>query len=228
MKKGFLIGLFFPFVICFSCTAQNNSQVPHKEFKNVAGAYYLAIKGYKDKVPSGIVNAAVLFINSPLRGEFKPDSIVMLNAEIMPAQFGDKKIEFNTVALLNDAAALAGSDSNLLSGIAEIREEIKKDSIKSRGRKFSPLIQEYSLLANGVVKLWATFTGNELAEIYVSGNGNSAMDLFLTDKNGRMIASDIKKTNECYVSFTPQATQQFSIEIRNSGKNTNQCLLMTN
>jgi hypothetical protein len=130
--------------------------------------------------------------------------------------------------LLNDADGMAPGDSIVGALIGRIRKQLFEVPEKDRGRKFSPLIQEYLLNADGQVKLWTTFNGNEIAEIFVAADGNSKIDLYLFDKDNKLVDSDMQQSGNCYVSCTPSATAKFRIEIRNKGAGTKQCLLMTN
>jgi hypothetical protein len=205
-----------------------NDSEQYDGFKYVAMARQLAMLGYEDQDPLFLITAAQTLLDYPVKGNITPDSIEMIEAGISPLKAGGKIIELNPAILLDDARIMAAGDSVIETMIDRIRTKLSNGSVKPRGRKFSPLIQEYLLNADGQVKLWATFNGKEIAEVFVTGNGNTQIDLCLYDKNNRLIDSDLKRTGDCYVSFTPSATTQFRIEIRNNGKVRNQCLLMTN
>jgi hypothetical protein len=188
----------------------------------------MAIKGYASQEPTYLISAALTLAEYPVKGIMKADSIVVENAVLSPAKAGMKTIPFDPQALLDDAASMAGADTVMQAMIAHTREKIKALEGLPRGRKFSPLIQEFVLNATGRIKLWATFNAHEIAEVYVTGNGSTTIDLYLYDAQGRLIASDTKNIDDCYVSFTPAEMLQFRIEIKNNGQADNRCLLMTN
>jgi hypothetical protein len=228
--KQLILTLFLVFALSGSYAQDNSNTDPAQSdgFKYVAMAQQFAVWGYKDNKPLFLITAARTLIDYPVQGTFSPDSTEMINAGISPSKAGEKVIVLDPVVLLNDAETMAHGDTTVKLMIERTREKMKEGLVKPRGRKFSPLVQEYLLNAEGCIKLWATFNGNEIAEIFVAGNANSQLDLYLYDKNNRLVDSDMKKIGNCYVSFMPPVTTQFRIELRNTGKSSNQCLLMTN
>jgi hypothetical protein len=196
--------------------------------KLVSVAHQLAVLGYANQDPLMLITAASTLGEYPVKGDLKPDSIVLEKSSVAPFKAGAKDVKLNPYVLLDDAQGMAANDSLLLAMIDRTRNNIKEKEGLPRGRKFSPLVQEYLLGSEGKVKLWATFVANEVAEVFVMGNGSTMIDLYLYDQKGKLIGSDLKNIDNCYVSFTPQSTLQFRIEIRNSGKSDNHCLLMTN
>jgi hypothetical protein len=200
----------------------------YEGLKFVSIAHQLAVYGYSVQDPLYLITAAQTLVEYPVKGALLPDSIVLNHAENSPSKAGGKEIQLDPYVLLNDAASMATGDTLILAMIDRTREKAKSMEGVPRGRKFSPLIQEYVLDSDGKVKLWTTFMGKEIAEVFVTGNGSTVIDLYLYDQSGHLIASDIKNIENCYISFTPPDTKQYSIEIRNNGKSANRCLLMTN
>lgn len=230
MRKIIITGVAF-FLITLEIIAQTNSNDDCQQYdglKYVSIAQQLAIYGYACQDPLFLITAAQTLVDYPVKGALLPDSIILENAEISHSLAGAKLIQLNPYELLDDASVMAGSDTVVLAMVNRTREKAKTADGLPRGRKFSPLVQEYILNSTGKIKLWTTFNGNEIAEVFVMGNGSSLIDLYLYDNNGNLIASDMKNIDNCYISFTPPLTQQFSIEIRNIGKTENRCLLMTN
>lgn len=72
--------------------------------------------------------------------------------------------------------------------------------------------------------LWA----HELAEILVSGDGDTDLDLYVYDENGNYITSDADYTDDCYVRFYPAWTGQFRLKIVNRGGIYNNYVILTN
>lgn len=72
------------------------------------------------------------------------------------------------------------------------------------------------------------FTGGELAEIAVTGDGDTDLDLYVYDEFGNFVGSDTGVTDSGYLSWTPRWTGNFRVEVRNEGQVYNQYLLITN
>jgi hypothetical protein len=62
-----------------------------------------------------------------------------------------------------------------------------------------------------------TFIGGEPAEVFVVGDGDTDLDLFIYDENGNLIDSDTDNTDVCLCEWTPRWTGRFTIKIRNYG-----------
>jgi hypothetical protein len=73
-----------------------------------------------------------------------------------------------------------------------------------------------------------SFRGDAFAEIAVSGDGDTDLDLYVYDEFGHLVASDVDATDDCYVSWTPVFTGSFRVEVRNEGYVYNEYVLATN
>ncbi len=200
----------------------------HSALKNIAMARELALKGYEAQEPVYLVSAALLLAEYPVKGPLMPDSIIVEQGVVLGTQSPVRQLPTDPQQLLTDARNMASADAGTLAMIDRASEKVRAMQGNDRGRKFSPLIQEFVLNATGNIKLWATFNAHEVAEVYVTGSGATTLDLYLYDAQGRLIASDTKNIDDCYVSFTPSEMLQFRIEIKNNGAADNRCLLMTN
>lgn len=63
------------------------------------------------------------------------------------------------------------------------------------------------------VKLYA----GEDAYIYVEGDGDTDLDIFLYDENGNLIDSDTDELDDCLVTCCPKWTGTFKLKIKNLG-----------
>jgi len=72
------------------------------------------------------------------------------------------------------------------------------------------------------------FRGGEQAAVYVSGDGDTDLDLYVYDSNGNLIGSDTDYSDECLVTWTPAWTGPFVIKIQNLGGVWNAYTLRTN
>lgn len=219
--------LFLPvLVLAQQQTIPANEQ--YRGLQNAALSRELVLRAYEKQDPVFLITAALNLAEFPVAGTLQADSLVLENAVPDPSRAGAKIISLIPDSLLNDAKRMAAGDSLLGVIIDRTREKVHVLESQPRGRKFSPLIREFELGSKGCVKIWSTFNANEVAEIFVSGNGTSALSLYLYDPAGNLVASDLKNIDDCYLSFTPSATLQYRIEIRNNGTAGNKCLLMTN
>ena len=71
----------------------------------------------------------------------------------------------------------------------------------------------------------ALFKGGEPAAVYVEGDGDTDLDLYVFDENANLIGKDEDDTDECLVRFTPRWTGKFHIVVVNRGDVYNQFLL---
>ena len=74
------------------------------------------------------------------------------------------------------------------------------------------------------MKFWAS----ELAEVCVSGDGDTDLDLYVYDANGNLIGSDTDYTDECVVRWVPAWTGTFIVKVVNRGALYNNFAIWTN
>jgi len=73
-----------------------------------------------------------------------------------------------------------------------------------------------------------TFVRGESAVVRVIGDGDTDLDLYVYDENGRLVAEDSDSTDYCVVSWTPRWTGTFTVKIVNLGRVYNAYTLTTN
>lgn len=73
-----------------------------------------------------------------------------------------------------------------------------------------------------------TFRAGEDAIVTVDGNGDTDLDLYIYDENGRLVGKDDDGTDFCIVTFNPRWTGPFTVVVRNRGNVYNQYRLRTN
>jgi len=71
--------------------------------------------------------------------------------------------------------------------------------------------------AGGTVSYVEEFHGGALAQVEITGDGASDIDLYIYDKAGMLVARSISYGHVEYVEFTPAATDEFEIRIENFG-----------
>ena len=230
MKKIISVFLFL-FIVSFSFaqTKSRQKSESYKEMQSVMMARQLAKYGYDNNKPIYLITSAQTLIDHPVKGDFTPLKITDSTDTNTIKHKSKRTIKLDPSILLADAKKMADkNDTALLAMIKSVESSIPKDYEKKRGRKFSPLAQEYTIDSQSSKSLLTTFNGKEVAEVLVSGDGKTDLDLFVYDASGKLVSSDISNTDNCYVTFTPNQTANFTIIIKNKGKGYNDCMLMTN
>ncbi len=60
-----------------------------------------------------------------------------------------------------------------------------------------------------------TFPAGKKAEIWITSQRNTDIDIFVKDETGREVAKDVDFNKDCYVTFEPARTQTFTVEVVN-------------
>lgn len=127
--------------------------------------------------------------------------------------------------ILADAKEYADGDQNLLQIIAQIEAE---GSGTHRGAVNGPSRHYDSVNGNSADTYQVNFVANYLAEVAVSGDGDTDLDLYVYDSNGNLIESDTDYSDDCYVSWIPKWTGRFIIKVVNRGPVYNRYVILTN
>ncbi|MEL6234266.1 MAG: hypothetical protein AAFR46_07640 [Pseudomonadota bacterium] len=179
--------------------------------------------------PSGLVNAAPGAASAPdattplgrlalatalrLRAETAGDPLLALAALRLaaPVTPASDRALFGAVArdLAQDDAALS----------ALIDETLATDP---RGTvSLTPVVLTGTAPARETVQLTdaqsLVFRGQELAEIHVTGDGRSDLDIIVRDENGYEVCRSETPTDAEYCAWTPRVTGGFVIELINHG-----------
>src|SRR5262245_50536513 len=73
-----------------------------------------------------------------------------------------------------------------------------------------------------------TYNAGVAAHLKLKGDGDTDLDLFVFDDQGRVVAQGTGLTDEEAVTFTPRVTGQYKIVVRNLGGVWNEYRLSTN
>lgn len=120
------------------------------------------------------------------------------------------------------AAQLAGDDAALKGIIDDAAAE------GSRGR-IGGAVRWKSKLPGGRTDVWEVpFYGNSYAEVAIVGDGDSDLDIEVTDENGNVICYDVSRSDQVYCDFVPAWNGYFYITVNNLGPSRNSYYLLTN
>jgi hypothetical protein len=125
-------------------------------------------------------------------------------------------------AMFAKARELAAGDEALLGVIDDAMAE------GTRGR-IGGAVQWLSRLPAGQTDVWEIpFYGNSYAEIAVVGDGDSNLDIVVTDENGNVFCYDVSWSDSLYCDFTPAWNGYFYVTVQNIGRMRNSYYLLTN
>ena len=72
------------------------------------------------------------------------------------------------------------------------------------------------------------FRGGQLAAVSVSGDGDTDLDRVVYDEDGNLVTKDDDATDECRLTFRPQRSMRYRVEIVNLGSVYNAYRFRTN
>lgn len=125
-------------------------------------------------------------------------------------------------AMLASAKSLAGEDEFLAGLIEDAEVE------GSRGR-VGGASKTLSRLPAGARDTWKIpFYGNSYAEIAVIGDGDTNLDVLVSDENGNTICYDVSWSDKVYCDFVPAWNGYFIVTVENGGRIRNSYYLLTN
>ena len=227
MKKLFVI--LTGILVCKSVFAQD---VPTKEnvqgakpeaFTNLRLASDLVKYGYKQQEALPLIQALEIINNTdtqPLEAETDGEQ-----AETSSDTGKSGFVTMDTKKILSDAKKFAEGDKSLVKLLAKVEKDSKN---ATRGAVGGPC-KEYAAVKAYSSYTWkCSFVAQRLAEIVVSGDGDTDLDLYVYDSNGNLIASDTDYSDDCYVSWVPKWTGKFYIKIVNRGGVYNRYVILTN
>lgn len=213
----------------FGVTAQTVEEKP--EIKGESSESLAAVKlanqvlryGYENKSTLALLDALQIFSENPtqaLNATKKGDAVDETKNDGKKA-----KVSFDYESVLADARAFADGDSNLLALIDNIDAEAKG---AQRGNINGPSRDYAAVNGKSYMDYTASFVANQLAEVLVSGDGDTDLDLYVYDSNGNLIASDTDYSDDCYVRWVPAWTGRYTVRIVNRGPVYNRFVILTN
>ena len=99
---------------------------------------------------------------------------------------------------------------------------------KSKGHASGPQYSFEKVDAKKVATFTEKFNSGELAEVVVSGDGATDLDLYVYDAGGNQICKDEDRSDKSYCHWYPKSTASFEIRIRNRGEVFGKYVLTTN
>lgn len=133
---------------------------------------------------------------------------------------GDAPVD--AAMMLASAKQLAGEDETLVGLIEDAEAEGSRGRIGGASRTLSRL-------PGGQTDVWKVpFYGNSYAEVSVLGDGDSNLDVLITDENLNTICYDVSWSDKVYCDFVPAWNGYFYVTVKNTGRKRNSYYLLTN
>lgn len=224
MKKLF-------FTVCLCClalTAFAQGEKPESnrpaspEISALQTAAGLAKYGYANYSATALAEAAKIFAET----KTQPLDVEAEHGKTETVTDKNNPVSFEPTQLLVDAKKYAGKDKAILAYIKRVDKSIVSGT--TRGAVGGPKATRERVLGKDVDSYKIKFWAKELAEICVSGDGDTDLDLYVYDENGNLIESDTDYTDECVVRWVPAWTGNFIIKIVNRGALYNNYVIWTN
>jgi len=227
MKKLFLC--FTAALFAMSVCAQ---EIPAKEklegeksegLENLKLAADLVKYGYKQQDALPLIQALQIISDT----ESQP---LVAEKDSSKVDFSNNKEKHGFVTLdrqklISDAKAFSNGDKTLDEMIAKLEKETVGNT---RGAVGGPCRDYAAVNAYSVYTWTCSFIKGRLAEVAVSGDGDTDLDLYVYDSNGNLIASDTDYSDDCYVRWVPRWTGRYYIKIVNRGGVYNRYIILTN
>ncbi|MBD5369634.1 MAG: hypothetical protein HDR80_00590 [Bacteroides sp.] len=178
--------------------------------------------GYAQQSALPLIDALQIISENPV-GDL--DATKEGETEVVSLEGKNGTVTIDFAEILGKAREYAADDANLLA----IIDVIEKDSKGAHRGRVGGATRKYDVVKANTTDVYTIkFYGDRLAEIGVSGDGDTDLDLYVYDSNGNLIESDTDYSDDCYVSWVPRWTGNFKVKIVNRGRVANRYLLLTN
>ncbi len=222
MKKLFVIAALLGMVYTASAQEKKDDTKPQSEaVSRIRLANQLARYGYQTYSASALIEAAQILSEIETQA-LNPESFTPGEGDETAKNSGNP--EFTLENLIADAKKFADGDATLLA----LADRIMVTPDESRGRLGGPGRTVDRVAAGSTDSYVIAFKYGIPAEIFVSGDGDTDLDLYVYDENGNLITGDDDYSDDCYVCWTPAWTGNFVVRVVNRGRVYNEYLMVTN
>lgn len=215
LKKLFLGALM---LVSLSVFAQEQEQVSAKADSKATSetvdmlsmANQLVKYGYQTKTALPLIQAVQIYKKLNVKEEAR-EKTTEGGTTASESLTKNQVVSFDEAKILSDATKFAAGNKNLLSLI--------DDAKKATRSPVQGTIVHHDCVNSGSTDVYRlTCRGGESTTIYVEGDGDTDLDLYVYDTNGNLIAYDNDGTDRCLVSFVVYRTQTFVVRIKNRGR----------
>lgn len=171
--------------------------------ENLATAASLVRYGDANKDALSLITAARIMVQTGS----SPSS-----AEVVQSSPAQAKADKQSVtSVLARAKTYAGQRPDLLALIGDVEQSAARGATNGPGQKTT-------IVGRGMTDVYRVrFDAGQQAIVLVSGDGDSDLDLFVLDENGREVCRDDDSTDQMVCTWTPRWSGPFTIRVRNLG-----------
>lgn len=194
---------------------------PHVSAIRIANE--LAAYGYENESATALFEAVIIYASAD---KAVLDSEKETDAQEECTEDKENAKSYKPEDVLAAGMRLAGDDETLLALGARAQKALEESL--TRGAVNGPKYAYTRVMAHSSDLYRVNFYAGQTAEVAVSGDHDTDLDLYIYDENGNLIVSDTDYTDQCYVRWCPRWTGTFAIKIVNRGGVYNQYALVTN
>lgn len=216
-------------------THQQVQGIRNSQLQTLIMAYQLINYGRSQKVPMALITAAEVISRIPMTVlDVKPTS--KKNADQAGANTQASKqpqIKSNKPSdLLSEAMKMSGNNPAITMLVNSISESIaarqKTGAIVPLGARGGPQYFE-TCIGPDITDIYTIpFTGGQWAEVAVIGDGDTDLDLYISESDGTPTTSNTSKDDVCYCTWYCRSTDTYTVEVVNNGDDYNCYALETN
>ncbi len=178
----------------------------------VSLAAQLADYGQRTNSGLALAAAAQLLLDNPTRPlSLVPESDKAGAPGPRPQKAG-AQASLDVGQLLASAQAAGRDNANLTLVVAQLQQ---RNASGSRGAVNGPKSGVFDVDANSTDTFRIAFEGGVLASIRVNGDGDTDLDCWVYDQNGRVVARDVDDTDFCVLDWYPRTTSTHRLVIKN-------------
>lgn len=223
MRKflSFVIVLLLAVTAACAQEKKDGTKPENSSIARIKLANELAKFGYETYSASSLIEAARILseVQTQDMGDIKYEQGKGTNEK------SDKATERISVQkLIKDAKEFADGDATLLA----LADKVNTDANSTRGAVGGPRAGSTVVYGGSTDSYSIYFKSGIPAEVAVSGNGATDLDLYVYDEHGNLIVGDDDYSDDCYVCWTPRWTGNFIIKVVNRGRYNNYYNIATN
>jgi hypothetical protein len=177
--------------------------------ETLALADNLAIYGIQNNDPVAMIQAAKMKKAAPPQ---KLDAAKKVEGTGAKGSDKTSGYDLGADALLARAESMANGNATLQALITDAK------NTKSRGAVRGPTVHSDTVYPGNIDSYVVAFRGGEQAAVLVSGDGDTDLDLYVTDENGNQICADTDASDTMLCQWVPAWTGNFGIHVRNLGR----------
>lgn len=232
MKKVLFFSILAFAALMVSCNKPATQNEEKEEIESTASPEVSAIRtamelakyGYEINSAPALIEAANILVSTPTQNL---EATIENGAENANEVEKAAKSQITPEQLIADARDIT-ENANMLAWADDIMARLNAQAEGTRGAVGGPKYAYGRVYARSYTYYDQKFWANSMAEVVVSGDGDTDLDLYVYDEYGNLITSDTDYTDDCYVRFYPRWTGRFRIKIVNRGGVYNDYAIVTN